>query len=211
MSYISHTKDLYTKIDKENFPYLSSKDEKPFSYVPSSNLLLRCDTVLIKGTGEEFPISSDFKVVYTYMRERYAYSKFHKQPYYESWDLIATIIGKTSEVFKKKNDRKLPIHRLMEKIGLLVILPSKTGRSNHKVVKDVSEILPEVSFLNSKNKDYKERKLSEREAYLAKKKLTVEEVKIVVEEPRPKETSFQDYTYTPDVDPWELDEDMIPF
>jgi len=183
MSYINHTKDLYHKIPHTDVPRLSSPTDRPFSFVPMSNVILRCDTAYLKDSDETVSITPDFKLIYTYMRERYAFSKAKGQSYYESWDSIASIIGKSGNVFKSKNDRGLPINKLMEKIGLLVILDKKTCRANHKQVMDVYDVLDKVSFLNSKDADYKERKIREREVFIAQKLKEEEEEKAKVTTP----------------------------
>lgn len=166
MSYKNHTKDLYRKVDYEQIPRRIKESDKPFSYIPMSNIILRCDKAIIKETGEEVDITSDFKITYTYMRERYMYNTCMGKPYYEGWDSIAVILGKNVSVFKHKNDRDLPVNKLMEKLGLLIILDKKTCRSSHKMIKDISEVLDKVVFLNSKDADFQKRKSEERQSYL---------------------------------------------
>ncbi len=193
MSYKNHTRELYSKVDYEQIPRRIKDTDKPFSYIPMSNVILRCDRAVIKTTGEEIDISPDFKITYTYMRERYLYNKINGKPYYESWDSIAVILGKDVAVFKHKKDRALPINKLMEKVGLLVVLDKKTCRSSHKVVKDVSEVLGEVVFLNSKDEDFQNRKQEERHVYLkAKEDKECNPTPVVNEDPFGYEDDFLD-------------------
>lgn len=178
MSYKNYTKDLYDKVDYSQIPRRLKDTDKPFSYIPMSNVILRCDKAIIKETGEEIDISSDFKITYTYMRERYLYNKSQGKPYYEGWDSIAVILGKDVAIFKHKKDRALPINKLMEKLGLLVVLDKKTCRASHKIINDVAEVLDKVVFLNSKDVDFHKRKQEEKELYIESKKDKREQLEV---------------------------------
>lgn len=165
MSYRKNQTKLYETVPHKSIPKHTGDSDKPLSYVPTSNVILRSDTAEVLATGEVFEITSDFKIVYTYMRERYIFNKSNNNPYYESWESVAAVIGKTKEVFKSKKDHKPTIKEVMVSLGLLKILDKKTRRSFHKEVCDVADVLDKVIFSNKKDKEYKDRLAVAREEY----------------------------------------------
>lgn len=202
MSYINHIKDLYKTVHKSLIPRKHSEKENPFTFVPMSNVILRSDTAVLKETGEVLKLTSDFKIAYTYMRERYSYSEAAGNTYYESWESVATILGKNKAVFKNKGKGELALHEQMMLLGLLVIDGTKTGRSNNKVVLDVSDVLDKVSFVNSADEDLQVRRKEIKDSYAdGKKKEEEAQAKLEAErvvsvytppEPAPFESSYED-------------------
>ncbi|MCP3683176.1 MAG: hypothetical protein GY861_10835 [bacterium] len=139
----------------------------PYTSVPIE--LLTADVAMIKSTGEEIKISDTLLRVYLYMRNMYCITLDDPKSfgYFEGWEGIASAIGKTQDIFKKGSNRP---NIQLQKLGLLELRKAGKGRADMKIVKDIVEILDDVVFLNSKSKDYKERKNKERETFLSESK-----------------------------------------
>ncbi len=184
--------------------YTKRTQASKFTSVPIE--LLTADTAVIHSTGEEIKITDTLLRVYLYMRNQYCRSLDSKssEGYYEGWESIASAVGKSKDLFKKGTNQP---NLLLIKLGLLELTKFGKGRSDMKVVKDIVAIYDEVSFLNTKASDYKERKTKEREAYLKSKK---EDTKPVVDTPATI-TEYNKPVISHDCNGWEFDDDSVPF
>mgnify|MGYP000085453628 CR=1 FL=1 len=118
---------------------------KPYTSVPIE--LLTCDKAVIRETGEEVNVTDTVVRAYLYMRNNYCQSIDSGKDYFESWGSVANSIGRDVCVVKKGNNR---IDKLLQKLGLVVVLEKKKSRSHLKIVRDIVDVKNDIIFKNSR-------------------------------------------------------------
>ena len=157
-----------------------------FKAVPSSMFkATRMQYVSADGEIVEIQISSDFKMIYSYLYDQQRSFAAQKgvdgepQEMYQDWEYIFSFIGR-----KYKGDKNsMKIVKDLEATGLLIQTKRPNSTSTVKTVLDVTTI-PTIKFSNAKHAEYVNgqpaRRQARQEQYAAAKKAklaAIEEVK----------------------------------